>query len=430
MVRSYLWIASLLVLLVLAPVSVGWGLGSADLAVDVTVDDATPSPGATVVYTVALTNNGPDAATNVQVDDLLPTGVTFASSALTGGFYIGATGVWILSSIDAGTAESLTITAMVDAGSAGLTITNTAAVSFSDQSDGNSANDTDSVDIVVSSGAQFDTPGIGGVVEGRAKVAIVVGAAESGAPAGFTVQWMKYSDYVANGSQWPEEGDPLRAEADFYGVPTLNTWDGTLESFAIDPWQSAVVEIGDLFDETGVNTDNDNELSKGTTYVFRARANGDGITDPSPYSPTTILSTSQNTNCTYTQGYWKNHASAWPKSSATLGNVSYDQTQLLAIFHEPARGNGLGSLAHQLIAVELNIAQGAIYFDVETALNDAHALIGSLIVPPVGAGNIHPRDTSALIQILDDFNNGVIGPGHCSVSVENVSWGQVKAGYR
>ena len=87
-------------------------------------------------------------------------------------------------------------------------------------------------------------------------------------------------------------------------------------------------------------------------------------------------------------------------------------------------------LAHQLIAVELNIAQGAIYYDVEDALNEAHALIGSLIVPPVGAGSLHPRDASTLAQILDDFNNGVTGPGHCTVSVEGSSWGKIKAGYR
>ena len=43
----------------------------------------------------------------------------------------------------------------------------------------------------------------------------------------------------------------------------------------------------------------------------------------------------------------------------TLGTVTYSQAQLLAIFNTPVRGNGLISLAHQLIAAKLNILAGA-----------------------------------------------------------------------
>ena len=38
-------------------------------------------------------------------------------------------------------------------------------------------------------------------------------------------------------------------------------------------------------------------------------------------------------DCTLTQGYWKNHASAWAVTSLTLGSVSYDQQQLLDILN-------------------------------------------------------------------------------------------------
>ena len=50
-----------------------------------------------------------------------------------------------------------------------------------------------------------------------------------------------------------------------------------------------------------------------------------------------------------------------------------NQSQLLAILNEPARGNGLVILAHQLIAAELNIAQGADLSDVSGDLVNAHA---------------------------------------------------------
>ena len=44
----------------------------ADLGLSKTVDNPTPNVGDTITYTITLTNNGPDAATNVQVTDLLP----------------------------------------------------------------------------------------------------------------------------------------------------------------------------------------------------------------------------------------------------------------------------------------------------------------------------------------------------------------------
>ena len=52
----------------------------ADLAVTKTVSDATPNVGDQITFTVTLTNSGPDAATGVQVTDLLPAGLTFVSA--------------------------------------------------------------------------------------------------------------------------------------------------------------------------------------------------------------------------------------------------------------------------------------------------------------------------------------------------------------
>ena len=52
----------------------------ADLALTKTVSDPTPNVGDTITFTVTLTNTGPDAATGVQVTDLLPAGLTFVSA--------------------------------------------------------------------------------------------------------------------------------------------------------------------------------------------------------------------------------------------------------------------------------------------------------------------------------------------------------------
>ena len=157
----------------------------------------------------------------------------------------------------------------------------------------------------------------------------------------------------------------------FLGSPTLNTVEGTT-TFLLAPGGIATVQLGDIFDETGVVADNidSSELSAGTDYVFRVKANGDGggigggsgLFPSSPYSPTHSCRSKphdDNRDCVHSQGYWKNHPSAWPVSSVRLGNIIYTKTQALAILNQPAGGNGLVSLAHQLIAAKLNVAAGA-----------------------------------------------------------------------
>jgi cysteine-rich repeat protein len=108
--------------------------------------------------------------------------------------------------------------------------------------------------------------------------------------------------------------------------------------------------------------------------------------------------------CVFTQGYWKNHAEAWPVDTLTLGTVSYTQDELLAILRTPVAGNGLIQLSHQLIAAKLNIANSG-SISIEGAIGDADALIGDLVVPPVGEGHLATRETSALAGELDGYNN-------------------------
>jgi hypothetical protein len=118
-------------------------------------------------------------------------------------------------------------------------------------------------------------------------------------------------------------------------------------------------------------------------------------------------------DCTLTQGYWKNHPNAWPVSSLELGNVTYTKQQALDILATSVNGNGLVALAHQLIATKLNLASGSTSTVVTQAVADADALIGVLVVPPVGTGSLTTTQASALTHSLDDFNKGDTGPGHC-----------------
>jgi hypothetical protein len=114
--------------------------------------------------------------------------------------------------------------------------------------------------------------------------------------------------------------------------------------------------------------------------------------------------------CTLGLGYWKahgpipqgNNTNVWPVTSLTLGSVSYTDLELLSILNTPPAGNGLIQLAHQLIAAKLNVATGV---TAPAAIASADALIGALVVPPVGAGSLAPATTSALNTALEAFNS-------------------------
>jgi hypothetical protein len=99
-----------------------------------------------------------------------------------------------------------------------------------------------------------------------------------------------------------------------------------------------------------------------------------------------------------------------------LGNVTYTQEQLLAILHQPVRGNGLLILAHQLIAAKLNIAAGADPSCIQDAIAEADALIGDLVIPPIGDGYLSPRDVGSLAGILGQYNEGEMCAPACDAN--------------
>jgi uncharacterized repeat protein (TIGR01451 family) len=131
-------------------------VGSVDIAVVKTVDNATPSTGDTIVWSVTVSNNGPADATNVVIDDAMPAGVSYlsdnAASLLdsngTPTSYAG--NEWLIPALDAGDSLTLQITATVTA--LGGTATNTAVlddVNYLDQPDTNPTNNTDDAIIAV-----------------------------------------------------------------------------------------------------------------------------------------------------------------------------------------------------------------------------------------------------------------------------------------
>lgn len=140
--------------------------------------------------------------------------------------------------------------------------------------------------------------------------------------------------------------------------------------------------------------------------------------------------------CHYTPGYWKNHPEAWPVTSLTLGAITYDQAQLLAILNTPVRGDATIILAYHLIAAKLNVANGADP-TIQGAIDQADAY---LTMYPVGSNP--PRSARGPGLLIKDelaaYNE--MGcpdePGDPYKTLgdpaeeEASSWGSLKAQYR
>ncbi len=130
--------------------------------------------------------------------------------------------------------------------------------------------------------------------------------------------------------------------------------------------------------------------------------------------------------CTLTQVYWKTHSSfgpaptddAWAgKENTTFffsGKTYYE------VLWTAVAGNVYYSLAHQYIAAEMNLVNGAsIPAGAQTAFDQATAIFANPANTPTYIGSLKPSNTlrQKMVQLagtLGNYNEGAIGPGHCS----------------
>jgi hypothetical protein len=130
------------------------------------------------------------------------------------------------------------------------------------------------------------------------------------------------------------------------------------------------------------------------------------------------------TGCTRSKGYWKTHSiygpapydSTWAlvgeDSTFFLSNMSYYQV----CWTPPRGGNAYYILAHQYIATELNFENGADPSEAQEAFDEATDLFNTYTPEYIGSlkGNNPIRQQFLeLKDILDQYNNGIIGPGKC-----------------
>jgi uncharacterized repeat protein (TIGR01451 family) len=112
---------------------------SADLVLTKTVDKTQPTVKDTVIFTLIMNNNGPDAAVNVTVNDKLPAGLTYVSHTVNFGTYDPATGLWTIASLPNGASAVLTITAVVEESGQIVNQANVTALTWDPNLEGNTA---------------------------------------------------------------------------------------------------------------------------------------------------------------------------------------------------------------------------------------------------------------------------------------------------
>jgi uncharacterized repeat protein (TIGR01451 family) len=118
-----------------------------DLAVNKSASDTTVNSGSSFSYSISISNNGDDAS-GVTLSDALPRGITLVSSSATHGSYTGS--LWTVGALASGEVATLTLNVSADVVTSTTVITNTANNLTLDQTDTTPGNNSDSVDITIS----------------------------------------------------------------------------------------------------------------------------------------------------------------------------------------------------------------------------------------------------------------------------------------
>jgi hypothetical protein len=137
------------------------------------------------------------------------------------------------------------------------------------------------------------------------------------------------------------------------------------------------------------------------------------------------------TGCTLTPGYWKTHSVHGPAPTDdawfALGDVDHDGTSEGAdetffnsgktyyqVLWTAPQGNAYYILANAYIAAKLNILNGASApSGVTAAITSAETFFNSK-TPTSSLTKAERNAAIALATTLDNYNNGLTGPGHCS----------------
>ncbi|MFA5667606.1 MAG: DUF2341 domain-containing protein [Balneolaceae bacterium] len=123
---------------------------NADLQVTKTVDQPNPLENETVTFTINVKNNGPEEATEVTINETLPSGITLVEATTNYGSYNQLTKLWDVGTLANNATATLTLETTIDSGQSQDSLINKAYIQGFNQHDPNISNDTSSVVLKVS----------------------------------------------------------------------------------------------------------------------------------------------------------------------------------------------------------------------------------------------------------------------------------------
>jgi len=199
----------------------------------------------------------------------------------------------------------------------------------------------------------------------------------------------------------------------------MNT-DASSPTFPTTPTVTAMVTDADTFGGAFVP-------SYGQVVAVIIYADGLGAYGASPdnFQDTLIeVQVPRMAGCTLTLGYWKNHSSYGPAKpyDNTWACIGEDtpfylsgKTYLEALSMPSSTGNAYYILARQFIAAKLNICSGAgTTVEVAAAMAWADSFFKTYMPSyDLKADPDFRKQVIKTSKLLDSYNNGDIGPGHC-----------------
>lgn len=175
--------------------------------------------------------------------------------------------------------------------------------------------------------------------------------------------------------------------------------------------------------------DSDADVSTGLTVCTNLEAGEHDMTwDAGIYRPV-------QDGCSLTIGYWKTHAGFGPQDDDVtpllpiwLGDEDGDKSlyvdnaamavDVLVMKTYGKNNNGITKLYAQLLGVKLNAVNGADVSVVAGYIADADAFLADHDYTDwKGLNDDDTNNVMSWQSIFDDYNNGLIGPGHCDYDI-------------
>lgn len=215
----------------------------ADLALTKICDHTGVGESAVIVYSLVITNLGPNAVTNVQVREPLTNGVTYSTSTVSRGNYNTNSGTWTVGDLSVGAGGTLAITAVVNTNTAGWAITNKARITWSSLPDPNTNNNFASWTVYVSDLSLYIYSDVYETVDPGSNITYTLIVTNAGIVSNYNVAVTDEIpvgvSYVANSAAITKPVTTNNNVCDEFGTIAYTNSNGTL------PWANAWQEIGE-----------------------------------------------------------------------------------------------------------------------------------------------------------------------------------------